>query len=633
MSGRRAGERPADTRTTGQRMLVVLAISLLVSPLTRAAVPPPPVGADSAGIPSWAQRAVWYEIVPERFRNGDPSNDPTAADIAGAWPHESTGPWHVSSWTGDWYRLQDWEKEGHKGFYFRAQQRRYGGDFAGIIDRLDYLTDLGVTAIYLTPVFDAPSLHKYDAATFVHIDHNFGPNPAHDRALTDGENPADPATWRWTSADSLFLRFLREAHGRGIRVIIDGVFDHVGTSFWAFRDVRKKGPASPYRDWFSVRAWDDTATARDEFDYDCWAGVKDLPQFKRDSGGLAPGPAAYIRAIVRRWMAPGGSPADGVDGWRLDAAELMPMPFWREFRTWVKSINPDAYITGEVWWEDWQNDRIFDPVPWLAGDAFDGVMNYRWAREACRFFIDGKQHIGAAEFDRRLRTQRMQLPSAVNLALMNLLDSHDTDRLASMIVNADERYDHRASPAESRDYRVRKPDSAEIRTQKLMVLFQMTYPGAPMIYYGDEAGMWGGDDPDERKPMLWDDLRYDDEGSHPFGQARPRDANVYNRDMYTWYRALIALRKASPSLSSGDFVTLLADDSTGVFAFIRSSAGERTIVVFNCAQRMQRATIAPESGAAAFRCVFGGGVVEAEGGMLHFRLPPRTGMIVRSVTG
>ncbi|HYQ85689.1 MAG TPA: alpha-amylase family glycosyl hydrolase, partial [Bacteroidota bacterium] len=191
-------------------------------PYARAAHP------HSAQVPAWAKRAVWYQIFPERFRNGDPKNDPRVDDLAGSWPHETPARWSISPWTSDWYRLQPWESEDAKGFYYHAQLRRYGGDLQGVIDKLDYLSDLGVTALYFNPLFESPSLHKYDATMYHHIDNNFGPDPDGDRRLWAAENPADPKTWKWSAADSLFLRLLKEAHRRGMKVVLDGVFNHVG---------------------------------------------------------------------------------------------------------------------------------------------------------------------------------------------------------------------------------------------------------------------------------------------------------------------------------------------------------------------------------------------------------------------
>ncbi|HEX9613859.1 MAG TPA: alpha-amylase family glycosyl hydrolase, partial [Bacteroidota bacterium] len=140
---------------------------------------PPPVQSETnppdVNVPSWAKSAVWYQIFPERFRNGDPSNDPKREDLVGSWPHEFPANWQISNWTGDWYELQPWESA-DRGFYYHAQHRRYGGDLQGVIDKLDYLKDLGITAIYFNPLFESPSLHKYDAASFHHIDDNFGPD-------------------------------------------------------------------------------------------------------------------------------------------------------------------------------------------------------------------------------------------------------------------------------------------------------------------------------------------------------------------------------------------------------------------------------------------------------------------------
>jgi cyclomaltodextrinase len=159
-------------------------------------------------VPDWAKDAVWYQIFPERFRNGDPSNDPTKEDIAGAFPDAPGLPWRVHPWTSDWYARQDYEQDAPLPFHELVQRRRYGGDLQGIIDRLDYLQDLGITAIYLNPVFDSPSSHKYDGISYHHIDPNFGPDPAGDRALMAEENAGDPSTWVWTSADKLALELI-----------------------------------------------------------------------------------------------------------------------------------------------------------------------------------------------------------------------------------------------------------------------------------------------------------------------------------------------------------------------------------------------------------------------------------------
>ncbi len=541
-------------------------------------------------VPSWACKAVWYQIFPERFRNGDTTNDPTVEDLRGSWPHESPKEWKISPWTSDWYKLQPWEEADGKGFYFQAQQRRYGGDLKGIIDKLDYLKQLGVTALYLNPVFQSPSLHKYDASTFHHIDKNFGPDPAGDSRMVVTEDPENPDTWKWTAADRLFLKLVREVHKRHMKIIIDGVFHCTGSTFWAFEDLKRNQRRSAFKDWYIVKQWDDPVTPEDEFDYEGWMGVRELPELKEKDSSLTEGPRNYIEAVVKRWMDPDadGNPEDGIDGWRLDAAEMAPSGFWREFRFWVKSINPQAYLTAELWWQDWKNDKMFNASPWLQGDEFDAVMNYRWAREVMRFFIGETTGVGVVEFDKRLRSLRNDYTSQVDLVLMNLVDSHDTDRLGSMVVNADSRYDHNVGVYDNRGYKVRKPTREEIRTQKLIALFQMTYPGAPMIYYGDESGMWGADDPDCRKPMLWDDMKYDDESHHPFGQQRPSDKNEFNADLFNWYKDLIEIRNSHAALSQGSFSTVLADERLGVYAFLRSDSTENVLVVVNNSATTQK---------------------------------------------
>lgn len=585
-------------------------------------------------MPEWAKRAVWYQIFPERFANGDATNDPTVDDIAGSWPHEQPAHWRVSPWTSDWYKLQPWEASdtaaGH-GFYYQVQRRRYGGDLQGVLNKLDYLARLGVTAIYFNPLFESPSLHKYDATMYHHIDNNFGPDPAGDRTTWSRENPADPATWRWTSADKLFLKLVKEAHKRKMHVILDGVFNHVGNTFWAFQDVRKNQELSAYKDWFTIKRFDDPATPADEFDYEGWYGVKELPELREDSLGLVAGPRAHVLAVVRRWMDPDGdgNPADGVDGWRLDVADMVAMPFWRDFRKTVRSVNPEAYITGEIWWQDWKNDKMYNAAPWLAGDSFDAVMNYRWAREVCSFFVDHTKAIGPAEFERRLAALRADYRGEVNEVLMNLLDSHDTDRLTSRIVNPDMAYDHAVGLHDNPAYNPRKPNSEETQIQKLVALFQMTYVGAPMIYYGDEVGMWGGDDPDERKPMLWGNFIYDNEASHPFGAERPSDPVAADLRLGAYYKSLIAIRKAHEALSVGSYTNVLADDARGLFAFLRVAGADRILVVINNGTKEEHVSLPMDRlGATQVRReLIEKNGFNADQGSLEFLLRPKSGNV------
>ncbi|MBI4535259.1 MAG: alpha-glucosidase C-terminal domain-containing protein [Ignavibacteriae bacterium] len=575
---------------------------------------------------------MWYQIFPERFRNGDRKNDPTVTDILGSWPHEDPKAWHVSKWTGDWYELQSWEDADNKGFYYRAQQRRYGGDLQGVLDKLDYISDLGITAIYFNPLFESPSLHKYDATLYHHIDNNFGPDPEGDRKIWESEDPADPSTWKWTAADRLFLKLIEEIHKRGMKIIIDGVFNHVGVTFWAFRDVKEKGERSLYKDWFIIKKWDDPSTPQDEFDYAGWSGVRDLPELRENENGLVAGPREHVQHIVNRWMDPNadGDPTDGIDGWRLDVAEMVAIPFWRDFRKWVRAVNPDAYLVGEVWWEDWNNGVMFNAAPWLQGDVFDAVMNYRWARETGRFFKDRKNKISATELDRRLAAIRGDYPEDVNYVLMNLMDSHDTDRLSSQIVNSDTHYDKHVNLNDNPDYDVRKPTVDELRTQQLIALFQMTYVGAPTVYYGTEAGMWGADDPDERKPMLWADMKFDNESHHPFGKARPDDVNEFNADMFQHYKKLISIRRTNPALAIGTYTPLVADDTNDVLAFLSSYESQHIVVVVNNSMMAQsvRVPLNDHLKTLRWKGLLDGIAVDVSGNSLRMTLEAKSGTVI-----
>ncbi len=566
----------------------------------------------------WYTGVVWYQIFPERFRNGDPSNDPTPAD-AGITNYPG---WRISSWTADWYELTDWERARSEKFYNIVFDRRYGGDLQGILEKLDYLEGLGVGAIYLNPIFESPSLHKYDASMYRHVDNNFGPAPDRDRKIWAAEKPDDPTTWRWTSADSLFLALVQEAHARGMRVIIDGVFNHVGDTFWAFQDVRRNGPESPYASWFEIKRWDDPNTPQDEFDYACWWGVRTLPEWREDDHGIVDGPRQLIFAITRRWMDPNGDgdPSDGVDGWRLDVPENVDPDFWVEWCSYVRSLNPEAYTTGEIWG---------DATDWLRGDRFTAVMNYAWAQAVVSYFVNRERKITASEFDRRLAGIRARYLERVLHVLQNLIDSHDTDRLASMVVNPDRDFDRDNSPRWNPRYDVRKPRDDEWQLVRLVVLFQMTYVGSPMIYYGDEAGMWGADDPDDRKPMVWPEMSFADETHHPLpGHTRPRDPVFFDRELHHWYRRLIHLRNRHRVFRRGGYRTLLADDERDLFAFERALDEEQAIVVLNRSQRRQKVALNAGRPGAVYARLIAGGEIAAKDGRLTLELEPLSGEVL-----
>jgi glycosidase len=539
-------------------------------------------------VPDWAADAVWYQIFPERFRDGDPSNNPTRGSLE--WPITPSAKWRISPWTGDWYARDEWETEMDRATdidpappFYKAGvfDRRYGGDLQGVIDKLDYLADLGINTIYFNPVFYARSMHKYDGNSFHHVDPYFGPDPQGDFAIMDKET-SDPATWQWTAADKLFLELIRKAHEKGIRVVIDGVFNHTGRDFFAFQALRRDQEKSPYREWYQVDSFDDPATTRNEFAYRGWWGHKTLPIFAATPDGkdIAPGPKEYIFNITKRWMDPNGdgNPSDGVDGWRLDVADERPPKFWADWNAHVLAINPQAYTTAEVW---------SNPLELIEHGNFSASMNYYgFALPVTGFFID--ENLPASRFAKMLDERRQALPPAIAYGMQNLMDSHDTDRVASMVVNGQNHgnpehidYNNLNSARSSRTYQIRKPDARERAIQRLITLFQMTYVGGPMIYYGTEAGMWGGHDPDVRMPMIWADLTYDPQATDPRGLARKADEVKFDEGLFAFYKSAIALRRANRVLNRGSYRALGAFDEQKVFVFQRRLDDRVMVVAFN----------------------------------------------------
>ncbi|HET9132970.1 MAG TPA: glycoside hydrolase family 13 protein, partial [Gemmatimonadales bacterium] len=549
-----------------------------------------PLTAQTAAVPQWSRDAIWYQVFVERFRNGDAKNDPTVEDIRGFTRDPVPAGWATTPWGWDWYRMEPWAQASGRDFYHTVQFRRYGGDLQGVIDQLDYLQRLGVTALYLNPINDAPSLHKYDAASYHHIDRNFGPDPRGDVALMRRENPADPRTWRWTAADRLFLKLIDAVHRRGMRIIIDVSWNHTGTQFWAWQDVLRNQARSRYADWYAVEQFDDPATRdTNEFRYRGWANVPSLPEWKKFGrpegkdhgpipGTLHPEVIAHIEAVTRRWMDPNGDgdPRDGVDGFRLDVADVVPLDFWRHWRRVVRGINPDAYLVGEIWWEKWP-DRMWDPAPWVQGDVFDAVMHYQWFTPSRSLFGATVPYLTPTQFRAAIDALGNGIPAANLDAMMNLTASHDTPRFSTAMANRGQNK-YRATPREDSLYIVSRPRGSWVQ-QRLLLIHQFTMRGAPHVWNGDEVGMWGADDPDMRKPLVWGDLAYDDETTHPFGRARDRD--VVRPDSITLglYQELIALRRAHQRvLVDGRFEWLVTDDTTGLIAY-RRVLGDTTIVV------------------------------------------------------
>ncbi len=564
----------------------------------------PTARADHA-VPDWAAAAVWYQVFPERFANGDPTNDPTPEAMEGAWPQVgadslAAAGWAPQSWTSDWYAQADWERALRPGdFYFTAQLRRYGGDLQGVIDALPYLDSLGITALYLNPINDSPSLHKYDARAYHHVDPTLGPDPEGDREMIALEDPADPETWSTTAADGLLLDLVEAVHARGMRIVLDYSFNHTGTQFWAFQDVLRNGRQSAFADWYRIDAWDDPTTPdTDEFAYTGWAGVRELPEFRKVDlrgdpsrgvpleGDLAPGPKAHTLAVAVRWLDPDGDgdPADGVDGFRLDVAEQVPLGFWRDLRRVTKAINPEALLVGEIWWERWPV-AMSDPAPYV-GDAFDAVMHYRPFRPLRQLLDPAGPQISPDSAAAELDSVYADVPASLLPAFLSMSGSHDTPRLATTLANAGVPYKDRETPRDRPDYRVARPDAAAYRAVRLFRLLQVALPGAPQVYYGDEVGMWGADDPDDRKPMVWDVLRYTPEAALPGGGTHAPDAVRVDRDLLAFTRDALRLRRAHADLFARG--TLTFDPTETLFRFVRRTPGEMAVVVVNLVDRPQR---------------------------------------------
>ena len=474
--------------------------------------------------PDWVKDGIVYQIFPERFANGDPDNDPDFSE----WYYEGLTELPASGKTNgeyfhlveNWYDVEGLVRSPYKTDGKPDWNSFYGGDIAGIRQRLDYLSDLGVTILYLNPVFEAKSNHKYDAATYMRVDPHFGTN------------------------DEL-AALVSDCHERGMRVVIDLALNHTGHTHWAFVDAREKGSESEYWDWYEFRKWPvpggPVATPADASDYyDCWWGFGQMPSLNFDlsrpnseeesvgdiEDAVPNTPLVdHLLDVARYWLED-----VGVDGYRLDVAGEVPLWFWELFRARVREANPEAYIVGELWGAS--PDRV-------NGRCFDAVMNYKFFRDPVHEFIaagDGD----ARRFDRALAPGRLIYAEQGVQAMMNLLDSHDTERFLTA-VGGDE------------------------RRLKLALLFAMTYVGAPTLYYGDEIGMEGGRDPDCRRPFLWD------------WAEDPERVKLHD-----YVRRLVTLRRDHACLRRGDFETLYAEGR--VFAFRRSLNGEHAVVMLNAGE-------------------------------------------------
>ena len=597
-----------------------------------------------ASVPAWAKEAIWYQIFVERFRNGDPDNDPTPADMKGSYPDKLPVNWSITPWGHDWYSHEPWlDSVKVKSFYSKIQARRYGGDLQGVLDEINYIQALGVTAIYFNPLNDSPSLHKYDARNYTHIDRNFGPDPKGDAVIMDSEIHDDPSTWKWTSADSLFLKVISEFHKRGIRVIMDYSWNHTGKTFWALNDIRKNGKKSKYVDWYNITQFADSASGK-ELKYEGWGGNNPyMPVFKKDiippdkkvmpfEGNLhSESLKRHIFDVTRRWLDPDGdgNPSDGVDGFRLDVAGEIPMGFWREYRKVVRSVNPEAYLIGEIWWLEWP-DKILDPNIYLKGDQFDAIMNYRWYRIARGFFGQAEPVLNPAEFVSEIN----RINKGINIenlqAMMNVPSTHDTPRLSTSLYNKTmDKY--KAKPSDNPDYKINKPDERTRKEQIILLIHQFTFVGAPQIWYGEEAGMWGADDPDCRKPMVWDDITYEDErAAYDPSKSRPIDIVRPDTALKSFYMKLCKMRKENPVLVYGDLSFSVADNKSQTLAYDRSMGNDEIVVVINRSDKSKSIKVPVKSNGEYVNLLSGGnkGILSSRN-KIELDIEPLTALVLK----
>lgn len=417
--------------------------------------------------PEWVKKTVWYQIFPERFANGDTSNDPS-----------ETLPWR----SGDHPTAESF----------------YGGDLQGIIKHLDHFSQLGINGLYLTPIFKAPTNHKYDTQDYFEIDPHFG-----------------------TKED--FKLLVEKAHAAGIRVMLDAVFNHIGDQSPQWQDVIANGRQSKYADWFHIHDFPVRYTPTDNFEYtadanyDTFAFTPHMPKLNTAN----PEVQDYLIDIATYWIK-----EFDIDGWRLDVANEVDHHFWKKFRAATTAIKPDIYILGEIW---------TSAQSWLQGDEFSAVMNYAFTGSIVDFFA--KQQISPSQMVHKLNAQLMLNRDQTNQVMFNLLDSHDAPRILTVANN----------------------NKAIV---KQMYTFMFLQQGTPDIYYGSEYAMTGHQDPDNRKPMVW--------------QSDQQDAT-----MYDFLKQLIQLRHDYQTVLSEGTLSWETDDNKNIVGFTRQLGQTKIFAIFN----------------------------------------------------
>ena len=630
-------------------------------------------------VPNWAKEAVWYNIFPDRFYNGNHYNDP----IFNEFGPEAFKPnrlheqnfveeykWEKSNnvishfdrnrWTADFKEQVIWEKLGEREIdYSLKYARMYGGDLQGIKEKIPYMKELGINAVWLNPVFFSYQNHKYGANDFRHISPDFGTiktsgsthgveinrnnkygNKSYvdvlgNKATTSSElkllevnlkgesrgkngygETEDPATWVWTESDLIMVDLIKEFHKNGIRVIFDGVFNHSSSEHWTFNMVLADGENSKYKDWYKFtdfgqhvpitddmsdeQAFETLIANRKRTIYNAWGGFDSLPEFNTFNQEYK----EYIFNITRKWMCgPDGKESenwmedDGIDGWRLDVPNCLEnQNFWNEWREVVKGSKKDSYITAELWGNASGDIN--------GGNKFDTVMNYEWLKTVIGFFINQSREGGvryklkAQDFFNELREKRTWYPYQALQASQNLNGSHDTDRLYSRIVNDVIGRNLEEGKQLEKGYNGIRPDLASnyhpnttidwrnspIKPKdilKLISIFQMTYIGAPMLFYGDEVGMWGATDPYCRKPMLWKEFLYDNEKNPSHINQNEVYEQKVDSDLFEWYKKLIRIRLENKTLVYGKFREMFADNDKEIIVYERVIEDHLIIVVIN----------------------------------------------------
>ncbi|GAP12334.1 glycosidase [Longilinea arvoryzae] len=580
--------------------------------------------------PDWVKNAIIYQVFPDRFRDGNPSNDPAAGTFF--YGLEGAGGSILRSNGVNWNTAVCDPRDSSGACPGVWSQNFYGGDLKGLTDKLDYLQDLGVTAIYLNPVFFSPSNHGYDTTDYLQIDSSL-------------------------STQAEFEAFASQAHARGMHIILDGVFNHTSSDSVYFDRYGRydslgacESADSPYRDWYSFQPVADGSGPCVGDDgtpggatYTSWYGYDSLPKLNASNAGVRALIWDSAESVAVHWL-------QWADGWRLDVGgDVDPGVtgdpnnlYWEGFRAAVKAAKPDAYIVGEEWG---------NASSWVLGGEWDATMNYQFGSALLSFWrdetlVDNDHNPGSAagalspltpqQLNERLLNLQERYPAEAFAAMLNLLDSHDTNRALLLLdENADEA---ETTPA---TYQNANYDWSDAITRlKGAALLQMTLPGAPTIYYGDEVGLVGPvnrdvsgwqDDPYNRQPFPW----LDESGTPFYTHLQTTDAQA---NLRLYYQRLISARNAHPALRTGDFHPLLIDNTNNVYAFGRKLAdnSDAALVLINRANSAQSVSVdvsAYFSEGATFQDVSGGlNFTVTNGHITAQNLPARAGVLM-TLTG